>query len=156
MHVFGSGDDPGMAASRQLRDEVFCREQGVPAHLEWDGKDREAVHFLLYANDRPIATARARRVGATTFKIERMAVKKSERRGGAGRTLLLFVLYSLRRITGPETTFTLHAQRAVEDFYVKLGFISRGSPFEEAGIDHVAMVLMPAARTQPPQAGASC
>ena len=39
-------DDPRMAAARAIREVVFCREQGVSAEEEWDGKDAESDHFL--------------------------------------------------------------------------------------------------------------
>ena len=32
---------------RHIRTEVFMREQGVSAELEWDGLDEEATHLLL-------------------------------------------------------------------------------------------------------------
>jgi adenylosuccinate lyase len=35
----------------------------------------------------------------------------------------------------------LHAQRAAQGFYHRLGFVTQGEPFEEAGIAHIAMVL---------------
>jgi predicted GNAT family N-acyltransferase len=34
----------------------------------------------------------------------------------------------------------LHAQRSAEDFYLGLGFVRRGEPFDEAGIAHIEMV----------------
>ena len=35
----------------------------------------------------------------------------------------------------------LHAQCSAEGFYTRQGFVTRGSTFEEAGIQHVEMVL---------------
>ena len=35
----------------------------------------------------------------------------------------------------------LHAQRSAQGFYHRLGFVTEGEPFEEAGIGHIAMVL---------------
>ncbi len=46
------------AALRRIREIVFIAEQSVPAELEWDAEDADAVHFLALEGDYPIGTAR--------------------------------------------------------------------------------------------------
>ena len=43
---------------RRIREAVFIAEQAVPAELEWDDEDIEAVHLLACEGDYPIGTAR--------------------------------------------------------------------------------------------------
>ena len=40
-----------------------------------------------------------------------------------------------------DTEVMLHAQLSAEGFYTRQGFVARGPVFEEAGIQHVEMVL---------------
>ena len=47
IHAFQADDAPLMAAAREIRNAVFCDEQGVPPELEWDGHDKTCEHFLL-------------------------------------------------------------------------------------------------------------
>ncbi len=85
IEVFGIENEAQIAAVRQIRDAVFCQEQGVPPALKWDGRDAAATHFLLRCDGRPIATARTRPYAEGTWKIERVAVLKADRGTGAGR-----------------------------------------------------------------------
>ena len=38
-----------------------------------------------------------------------------------------------------ERQIRLHAQRSAEAFYLRLGYLPCGEPFEEAGIPHIEM-----------------
>lgn len=124
-----------MAAARTIRDIVFCQEQGVSADLEWDGKDDACEHFLLTDGETSLACARVRPYGPDTFKIERVAVLKEHR----GRGIGVEIMEAIMAYLGP-TTMVLNAQTAVERFYARLGFVSEGAVFQEAGIDHIKMV----------------
>src|SRR3954462_10669459 len=130
-------DDPRMTAARAIRATVFCREQGVSAEEEWDGKDAESDHFLLTDAGVPIGAARTRSYEAGAAKIERVAVLKEHRGRGAGRAIMDTVLDHLAA-RGFKTAI-LNAQVAVEDFYKGLGFVSEGARFVEAEIEHVRM-----------------
>ena len=37
-----------------IREKVFIEEQKVTPQLEWDGLDEEAIHFLVYKNEKAI------------------------------------------------------------------------------------------------------
>jgi predicted GNAT family N-acyltransferase len=134
---FGADDTERLAHVRALRFEVFCTEQGVPADIELDALDGACVHFLLYENETPVATARVRAIGAGTFKLERMAVKRTHRSGGLGHDLMTHILTKLRK-DGAKAV-TLHAQTQVEEFYRRLGFVGKGEVYMEAGIPHRTM-----------------
>jgi len=73
------------ALIRQVREDVFVREQRVPLDLEWDDRDRDCTHLLAFSPaGQPVATARMTRDG----RIGRMAVLQAWRRQGIGSRLL--------------------------------------------------------------------
>ncbi len=122
------------AAIRRIREQVFIREQRLPAELAWDGLDADCVHLLAYDMDgHPIATARMQADG----HIARMAVLAEWRAQGVGSALLLALL-DLAAEHGLEEVF-LDAQAQVAPFYHRHGFIADAEPFEEAGVPHLRM-----------------
>lgn len=131
---FRTDDTVRMNASRQIREAVFCVEQGISPADEWDHHDPICEHFLLYTAQTPIGTARVRPTGDGTLKIERMAVMEDYRDIGAGTFLLRAILNHVGA-----AAVVLNAQTAVEGFYRKLGFEPDGAVFAEAGIPHIRM-----------------
>ena len=126
------------AAVRQVREAVFVREQGVPAVLEWDGKDAGALHLLAEGpGSQPLATARLLPDG----QIGRMAVLARWRGQGIGSRLLEMLLRIARDQAYPQPW--LNAQNTAVRFYQRHGFLTQGRPFEEAGISHCRMMLAP-------------
>ncbi|XOV81809.1 MAG: GNAT family N-acetyltransferase [bacterium] len=146
-------------ALRSIRESVFIVEQEVPRALEWDDEDTTATHFLAVNTiGQFIGCARLLKTG----QIGRMAVLKPHRGKGVGDALLAAAV-SAGKTAGFERLF-LHAQRYAEPFYRKGGFLVYGEPFDEAGIEHIAMEMklplsfvppdnLPAAKTsdQPPK-----
>lgn len=127
------GDD-----ARRIRTEVFVREQRIPADLEWDEADAEAVHAVAYNRlGQPVATGRLLPAQDGTSKIGRMAVHQVLRGGGVGARVLR-ALAAAAQARG-DRRIALHAQRTARDFYARLGFEPEGEPFEEAGIPHLTM-----------------
>ncbi len=64
-----------MAAILAVRHEVFCVEQGVPAHEELDGRDAESLHLVAVSGDEIVATCRLLFVGSTV-QFSRLAVSR--------------------------------------------------------------------------------
>lgn len=127
------GDD-----ARRIRTEVFVREQRIPADLEWDEADAQAVHAVAYNRlGQPVATGRLLPAHDGTSKIGRMAVHQVLRGGGVGARVLR-ALAEAAQARG-DRRIALHAQRTARDFYARLGFVPEGEPFEEAGIPHLTM-----------------
>ena len=119
---------------KQVRENVFVKEQRVPVELEWDGEDAEAVHLLaLDAAQHPIGTARLLPSG----QIGRMAVLKEWRNQGVGRALLNRLLAEAKQSDYPE--LFLNAQLTALAFYAQQGFQPEGEVFHEAGIPHQRM-----------------
>ena len=128
------------AQAHALRKTVFVDEQKIPAELEWDSADGQALHALaLNRFGQPLATGRLLDLGAGVGKIGRMAVVRDVRGGGVGRAVL-DALVGAARARGMAQAL-LHAQMSAAGFYLRAGFQARGPVFEEAGIPHQEMVL---------------
>jgi len=122
----------------RIRTEVFLDEQKIPAEMEWDDGDRTAVHAVAYNGlGQPVATGRLLQQSPGVARIGRMAVHRALRGSGVGRQVLQALL-AVALARGDREAM-LHAQRSAEDFYLGLGFLPCGAPFEEAGIAHIEM-----------------
>jgi len=121
---------------RAIRTQVFHQEQQIDPALDFDSLDEKATHIVAYRQNQPVGTARVR-LFTTTAKIERVAVLLSQRNQGIGSAIMLEILaYLKQRAT---QNIILHAQCSSTSFYLQLGFVSHGSIFQEAGIDHIQM-----------------
>jgi predicted GNAT family N-acyltransferase len=121
-----------------IRQRVFIDEQNVPEHLEWDDSDHTYQHIIAIdsANSTilPVGCLRI----SPTGKIGRVAVLPQYRGQNLGVALMQHALeYCQVRQISP----SLDAQIAVTQFYRKFGFIAQGAPFDDAGIEHIHMVL---------------
>ena len=136
--------DVPFADARRIRQVVFVEEQACPPELEWDAHDageargRSCFHLLGYAGGEPVAVARWRPVGDAA-KLERFAVLREHRGQGLARQMVAATLAAAR--AAGHDRFVLHAQSHLEGFYGSFGFRRTGEPFDEAGIEHVKMVL---------------
>ena len=133
----GSWQELGERA-QAIRTQVFIEEQNIPAEMEWDAGDAEAVHAL--ASNRfglPLATGRLLQHAPGVGRIGRMAVSQSVRGSGVGRAVLDALTDAARQRGDQE--IVLHAQTSAQAFYARSGFSPRGAVFEEAGIAHIEM-----------------
>jgi predicted GNAT family N-acyltransferase len=121
-----------------LREEVFCREQGVPRSEEIDGRDEHARHVVALepGEQRVIGTLRLL-VDGETAKIGRVAVERAWRGRGIASRMLELGLAGARERGCAEAR--LAAQIQATGVYRRAGFIVESEPFEEAGIAHVWM-----------------
>ena len=120
-----------------IREMVFIIGQNIERGIEIDGKDEEALHFLLKHFSMPIATARARQIDDEIWKIERVAVLKEYRSYGYGKRIMSEIEEVLKEKGARK--YVLNAQIQVQGFYEKLGYNAVGDVFEEANIPHVKM-----------------
>lgn len=130
-----------MADAMSVRKLVFIEEQEVPADLEIDEHDQtgsETIHFVAYKDDAPVGASRLRPYAPGVGKVERVAVNKTERGTGLGRQIML-VMEETAQKKGFQA-LKLNAQTHAQRFYEKLGYEPHGDVFDEAGIEHIAMV----------------
>ena len=121
---------------KQIRSEVFIKEQSVPQELEWDGLDEDALHLIaISADGKTIGTARLLNDG----HIGRVAVIQAWRGHGAGSALMQEMIYQAK-LLGYEV-LELAAQIQAFPFYQRLGFEAYGEEFMDAGIPHINMNL---------------
>ncbi|WOJ95940.1 GNAT family N-acetyltransferase [Congregibacter brevis] len=123
------------AELERVRSAVFVLEQGVPRDIEWDGQDENANHVIAELQGVTIGCGRLLPDG----RIGRLAVVSNYRGLGIGAKLLEAVL-AIARQAGQKDLY-LHAQANAVRFYEQAGFVARGQPFEEAGIQHLDMHL---------------
>ncbi|MBI3154919.1 MAG: YbgC/FadM family acyl-CoA thioesterase [Burkholderiales bacterium] len=128
------------AQAQPIRDAVFVGEQGVPVEIEHDAADASALHALAVNRlGRAVATGRLLEHAPGVSKIGRMAVVRALRGGGTGAAVLA-ALVDAARARG-DRELLLHAQASAVGFYRRYGFTPVGPAFQEAGIEHQAMVL---------------
>ena len=137
----GSWDQLAATAS-PLRHAVFVQEQGIPAEIEADAADAQALHAV--ATNRfgmVVGTGRAVFAEDGSARIGRMAVLASVRGAGVEASLLTALVSGCQARGAREVM--LHAQADAVEFYRRLAFQPRGLAFQEAGIEHQEMVLRP-------------
>jgi predicted GNAT family N-acyltransferase len=134
-----------LAGALQLRERVFCGEQGVPYAEERDGRDGSALHLVALApqaqregDGRVVATLRLL-LDREVAKIGRVAVRRDWRRRGIASRMLRIALDQAR--ARGCTSVRLAAQVDATGLYERAGFSVSSEPFEEAGILHVGMGL---------------
>jgi len=121
-----------------VREQVFCREQGVPRADELDGLDDDALHLVVLAPEesRVIATLRLLFSGSCA-RVGRVAVERDWRRRGIASRMLEEAVATARMRGCTEAR--LAAQVQATGLYERAGFAIESDPFEQAGIVHVWM-----------------
>jgi predicted GNAT family N-acyltransferase len=117
-----------------IRFEVFVREQRVPAEIELDAQDALSLHAIGFLAEKAVATGRLLPDG----HIGRMAVLQAWRGRGIGGRIRARLMEAARRRGDREVA--LSAQVHAVGFYRAHGFRPVGEVYQEAGIDHQAMV----------------
>ena len=123
------------ASSRHVRETVFIDEQRVPRELEFDDRDRQCLHVLVFDGATPVGTGRLDL--DYDGKVGRVAVVATHRRAGVG-TAVMEQLHAVAR-ERKHPHLWCHAQLTAVPFYERLGYVKSGPIFVEAGIDHVRM-----------------
>lgn len=134
---FNTDDRSRSEIAFSIRNRVFVEEQKVSREEEYDSHESESVHYLLYAGEQPIGTARMRET-RDGVKLERFAVLPEYRNKGAGSVLVHHVLQEARKLKLP---VYLNAQVPAMNVYSRAGFKAVGELFYEAGLPHYRMEL---------------
>ncbi|WDZ51800.1 GNAT family N-acetyltransferase [Acinetobacter vivianii] len=129
----GSWSQLGQDA-KLIRTLVFMTEQNISEQDEWDDQDEISQHFVVYHQDQAIATARL----LQDHSVGRVAVKKEYRGQGIGLLIMLDIIVFAQQQCRP--FLQLSSQVHAISFYEKLGFIVKGSEYNECGIPHIEMM----------------
>ncbi len=131
-----NGDN--LSDSFDIRREVFVVEQQIDKDIEFNGSDRDAIILVLYEEAMPVATGRLLKQEDGYYVLGRIAVLKAHRGKKYGDFVVRLLIRKAFEL-GSQKQY-VHAQIQVEEFYKKLGFVSFGEEYMEAGIPHVTMV----------------
>jgi predicted GNAT family N-acyltransferase len=136
VEVRESRTDDELTAALDLRERVFCEEQGVSMEADRDGRDQEATHIVAVDDGRVIGTCRLL-FRAGVARLGRLAVEPDRRGDGVGAAILREA-DRLARDAGADA-ISLHAQTYAKELYLRDGYLERGPTFVEEGIEHVSM-----------------
>ena len=125
---------------RNLRIEIFVKEQGVPVENEFDDFDLQVPHLVIFSDGEAVATGRNIPYGENTIKIGRIAVKKEKRGLHLGEKIVKELLRKAKE-DGAKTV-KVGAQTHAVGFYEKCGLKLVGTPeYLEENIPHYDMYL---------------
>lgn len=125
---------------KNLRIDIFVKEQGVPEENEFDDYDMQVPHLVIFSDGEAVATGRVIPYGEDTVKIGRIAVKKDKRGLHLGEKIVLELLRKSKE-DGAKTV-RVGAQTHAVGFYEKCGFSLVGTPeYMEENIPHYDMIL---------------
>lgn len=124
--------------SREIREEVFVREQEYPIELEFDEADETCWHLVLTDNEKAIATARLLKLSEGVFKPGRIAVLKEYRGKNIGAELLTLIIEKAKEMGAKE--LHIGAQTYAVGFYEKFGFKTTGEEYMDEHIPHINMI----------------
>ena len=136
MEVRKARNHDEVTAALELRERIFCGEQGVSLEADRDGRDGEAVHIVAVEDGRVLGTCRLLFRGSVA-RLGRLVVEP-QRRGAGVAALILAEADRVARTAGA-LTISLHAQTYARSLYERDGYTERGAVFVEEGIEHVAM-----------------
>jgi ElaA protein len=126
----------------RFRQAIFVVEQSC-AYPDLDGLDQPA-QLLLRRGDGELAGC-LRLIpfpDEARVKIGRVAVAEPARGQGFARALMAEALARCRR-DYPDCAVTLTGQTYLAPFYESLGFATTSAPYDDYGLSHVDMALVP-------------
>ncbi|TCB52786.1 GNAT family N-acetyltransferase [Acinetobacter sp. ANC 4779] len=122
--------------AKLIREQVFIQEQQIAAEDEWDAEDAVSLHFVIYDQDQPIATARL----LQNNSVGRVAVLKSHRGVGIGKLLMQQIIQQAQQ--EQREFLKLSSQVHAMQFYAALDFKVEGEQYLDCGIPHINMRLL--------------
>jgi len=127
----------------RFRQSIFIVEQVSP-YPDLDGLDQSAWHLLARLEGDLVGYLRLipPTGSPAPVRIGRVAVSQSLRRHGLGRELMEKAL-NLCREGFPDQPIALGAQLPLVPFYESFGFRSVSGTYDDFGVPHVDMMLLP-------------
>jgi len=110
-----------------IRSAVFVDELGFDKHLEFDGKDERAMHYILFIDKQAVGCARWTEE-QSVITIDRFCILNIFRKWGLGIVMLKFIISELipskkqMNILGTDDTFIFFTQAGFKDTDNKIDF----------------------------------
>lgn len=133
-----TASDELLEQALELRRAVFVVEQHVPEAAEFDWLDETAEHLVALEGGTVLGTCRLV-IEREQMVLQRVAVSAAHRGRGIG-SMLVAEAQTRARSAGMKR-IDMHAQLHAIGIYEKAGFEPHGEPFDEDGIQHIAMSL---------------
>ncbi len=130
--------NPLYKQAMEVRRRVFVEELGLDPEYDFDGKDDEAVHFLMIIDDQPAGAARWLEAKEGIL-IERLSIIPEYRDLGLGTFLLRYVV---KDVLPSKKTIYLYAPEYLSDFFQWNGFQIQGEKQDMRGVPHYKMVYV--------------
>lgn len=124
--------------AKQIRISVFVNEQGFKE--EFDTIDNICTHYVLYFDEKPVATARLfYNEEHECYCVGRFAILKGYRRLGLGKKLMEYIEQKAKTINNASLIGVSAQQRAIP-FYKACGYKETDSHYLDEGYPHVWMI----------------
>ena len=125
-----------------LRSEIFVVEQTC-VYQDIDGLDPSSFHIIGMDNSTLVSYARiVPPSDKKDLSVGRVIIRKEMRGRQIGHELMQQCLHCCS-VHFPGQKITMSAQKHLENYYGKHGFIKKGDPYLEDGIPHVHMEYIP-------------
>lgn len=126
-----------LATARAIRNQIFVQEQGIPAQLDDDGLDEDAIHVLIWIDGMAVGTGRLVLCSNDTGILARIAVIAQYR----GRQLGGLIISALEEQAThlSLTRLELYPHTHLEGFYLKLGYRTIGGHHRVGPHDLITM-----------------
>lgn len=121
----------------ELRNAILLEPIGLPYFEDVFEKDEESIFCGCFDNGELIGCCILTELTEEIVQFRQMAVLEDVQKRGIGSKLIAFAEKIATQNGYKE--IILHAQRAVETFYLKNGYHFEGNEFVEAGILHIIM-----------------
>ncbi len=126
----------------KLRQQVFVVEQDCP-YLDCDDKDKSGYHLWMRDGGKDIMSYCRILPPNTAYdgyaSIGRILTSEQMRNKGLASATINEAIRSSEQLFG-KTPIKISAQHHLQKFYNSMGFSSVGNPYDEDGIEHIAMV----------------
>lgn len=135
---FTSGDQELHKRSVDIRYAVWIQEKQAPVADCLVENEDNSVHFLLTYEGKDIASSRFRLMHEG-YKIERVNVLKEYREKGLGTFLIKHIIKRAQEVRAEkqgDERIMVHSIADAFGFWGKIGFVTYGEPYMEAGIPH--------------------
>lgn len=122
-----------------LRIQVFVVEQNCP-YQELDDLDKKSFHVFGTINDKLVSVGRIiPEEEKKRVLVGRIAVSKTQRKNGYAFKMMANIIEYVNT-NYPDFEMALSAQNYLKDFYISLGFSTKGKTYLEDGIPHIYMI----------------